>query len=532
MNTSMRHQAVNLGWNTRQKNLVYFNQWIELEEDYLQPESGKKTNKQHTQPYNFSKRTALQSGYQSVVRRTVCSFQKLLQIYAEDDLYFNSLKYKQKNETELQIYHLYKSNSLFRSKEKMPLMNQQKYQVKQINSKHQLKSNLIQKHKTLINWKLFQIIQENYYKMIYQVLIRFIRSQRNKVLNLLMQKCKIMKFYKMRITFKINNQLSNLIYKCNVLRYIRKSQMKLYISIIKQYYQQIIYRLNYNKYNFINFNQFNQYVQQLENDFGLMIKLTQFDKIQDELNQNKQDKESLLYQIKQNEKTIQLNEQMIINFKKHDEQQIKIIQDLKNQKQELSIKLKEFEQQKISFEVKLQEKEGSLEKCQLSIQKNEEIVQIIKIKFVTQNGKVIENASGAWCCCMCNQMIPKNGVIQFAFKIIEIISIMIGIGFRDIVWSRNYFNCFNIGGGTYNISYPGICYNHDQQDKDDKKIAFPFSTNDIIIVEVDIEKQYEKWTKQSTNESFTLTIITSKDLYPCVHLSGKCKVEILNQVFK
>ncbi|CAD8130663.1 unnamed protein product [Paramecium sonneborni] len=85
---------------------------------------------------------------------------------------------------------------------------------------------------------------------------------------------------------------------------------------------------------------------------------------------------------------------------------------------------------------------------------------------------------------------------------------------------------------TYNIYYNGYCYNHDQQDKNGQSIAFSFTTNDIIIVEVDIQKKYVKWTKQSTNQSFTLSIDTSKDLYPCLHLFGRSKVEILNQVFK
>ncbi|CAD8109499.1 unnamed protein product [Paramecium primaurelia] len=147
---------------------------------------------------------------------------------------------------------------------------------------------------------------------------------------------------------------------------------------------------------------------------------------------------------------------------------------------------------------------------------------------VTQNGKVSENNSGNWYCCMCDQMIPKNGVIQFAFKIIEVTCIMIGIGFRDIAESKGYYNCFGIGGGTYNIHNSSYCCNHDQQDKNDKKIAFPFQKNDIIIVEVDIQNQYVKWINSSTNQSFTLIIDTSKDLYPCVHFYKRCKIEIIS----
>ncbi|CAD8214432.1 unnamed protein product [Paramecium pentaurelia] len=217
-------------------------------------------------------------------------------------------------------------------------------------------------------------------------------------------------------------------------------------------------------------------------------------------------------------------------------------------KQQLNFYLKDRQ-----IEVKLKEKQEQLERFQQSNQKNEEIVKqlqltLLNLQFsqqltfsttykhsncsVTQNGKVIENNEDSWNCCMCDQMIPKNGVILFAVKIIEMSYIMIGIDFRDIVQIKGYRNCYCIGGGTYNIYNNGHCYNHDQLDKNDKQIAFTFSTNDIIIVEVDIQKKYVKWTKQSTNQSFTLTIDTSKDLYPCVHLKGKCKIEILNQLFK
>ncbi|CAD8130764.1 unnamed protein product [Paramecium sonneborni] len=68
---------------------------------------------------------------------------------------------------------------------------------------------------------------------------------------------------------------------------------------------------------------------------------------------------------------------------------------------------------------------------------------------VTQKGKVIENnsADGFFYCGMCDQMIPKTGVIQFAVKIIQLFYIMIGIGFRDIVKNYKYESCFNVGGG-------------------------------------------------------------------------------------
>ncbi|CAD8064191.1 unnamed protein product [Paramecium sonneborni] len=151
---------------------------------------------------------------------------------------------------------------------------------------------------------------------------------------------------------------------------------------------------------------------------------------------------------------------------------------------------------------------------------------------VSYDGKVIETKNGGWQCCMCDQIIPKDYKIQFAIKIIEMGYIMIGIGVRDIVQSQGFRNCYEIGGGTYNIQYSGSCWNHDQQDKQGQQISFPFSINDIIIVEVDIQNKYVKWNKQSTNQSFTLTIDTSNDLYPCVHLFNQSKVEILNEIFQ
>ncbi|CAD8116909.1 unnamed protein product [Paramecium primaurelia] len=309
-----------------------------------------------------------------------------------------------------------------------------------------------------------------------------------------------------------------------------------------------------NEFKDIQLQQFKQYVSNFEKDLSLMQKFTQFDQIEAELKLYKQQKELLQNQLTESEKNNLGNQQVINDFKKNDAEQKKLIQDLKKQNEGYSIKVKELEQQKTQCEVIVKEKQAELQICQQQNQKNNEMLKQLQQTLVqdqqfsqsltfsttykhiqgsvTQNGKVIENSSGGYYCCMCDQMIPKNGVIQFAIKIIEIADIMIGIGFRDIVQSKSYNDCYNIGRGTYNIQFNGYCWNHDQSDKNGKQIAFPFSTNDIIIVEVDIQKKYVKWTKSSTNQSFTLNIDTSKDLYPCVHLWGRCKVEILNKVFK
>ncbi|CAK81374.1 unnamed protein product (macronuclear) [Paramecium tetraurelia] len=275
-------------------------------------------------------------------------------------------------------------------------------------------------------------------------------------------------------------------------------------------------------------------------------------KIEIQMNKNSKDVEFLKNHPRDVLKINQGDQQLINDFKIKDQEQTKLILDLRNKNERLMIELKEVEQQKVESEIKLRQKQEELEKCQESNEKNEEILKQLQqqsivqewqfsqsLTFsktykhnnlqVTQNAKVIENAQVGWCCAICDQMIPKNGIIYFAIKIIEKGRIMIGIGFRDIVQSKEYYDCYSIGGGTYNIWDEGYCYNHDQQDKTEE-VAFSYSINDIIIVEVDINNKYITWKKSSTNQSFALTIDTSKDLYPCVHLSGQSKVEILNQL--
>ncbi|CAD8208637.1 unnamed protein product [Paramecium octaurelia] len=87
----------------------------------------------------------------------------------------------------------------------------------------------------------------------------------------------------------------------------------------------------------------------------------------------------------------------------------------------------------------------------------------------------------------------------------------------------------NYGKGVYFIEQEGRCFNHDQQDKNNSCIPFKFTFNDIVIVEVDIQNNYIKWIKQSTNELYKLNINTSQDLYSCVNLHYYSKVEILSE---
>ncbi|CAD8205981.1 unnamed protein product [Paramecium octaurelia] len=147
--------------------------------------------------------------------------------------------------------------------------------------------------------------------------------------------------------------------------------------------------------------------------------------------------------------------------------------------------------------------------------------------LISQNGKTVETSLNCYQSCLCDQMIPNYGVTQFAFLIVELTNVMIGVGNKSIVESRKYELCNNLGGGAYSISNSGQCYSHDQI-INNKSTGFGFSKNDIIIVEIDISDKYIKWTKQSTNQSFVMAINTTLNLQPCLQFIGKGKVEIID----
>ncbi|CAK66920.1 unnamed protein product (macronuclear) [Paramecium tetraurelia] len=155
---------------------------------------------------------------------------------------------------------------------------------------------------------------------------------------------------------------------------------------------------------------------------------------------------------------------------------------------------------------------------------------------ISQDGKmVILHGMCGMYCCICDQIIPKHGLVKFAFRILNNSYLMIGICFRDMIQKNGYYD--NYGKGAYFIDKDGKCFNHDQYDKNDKCISFKFTFNDIVIVEVDIQNKYIKWIKQSTNESYVniklyvkkLNIDTTQDLYPCVNLHYYSKAEIFSQ---
>ncbi|CAD8106467.1 unnamed protein product [Paramecium sonneborni] len=138
-------------------------------------------------------------------------------------------------------------------------------------------------------------------------------------------------------------------------------------------------------------------------------------------------------------------------------------------------------------------------------------------------------------------MIPKLGVTKFAFKISEISYIMIGVGIREIVKiaiMKIVVIQEEVFKRIYCIYNPGYCYSRDQKEIDNKYIGWGFSTNDIIIFEVDMKNKYVKQTKQSINKSifqFYQGYEYRHNIRPIpvstIQLNSKGKIEIINQSF-
>ncbi|CAD8105646.1 unnamed protein product [Paramecium sonneborni] len=140
---------------------------------------------------------------------------------------------------------------------------------------------------------------------------------------------------------------------------------------------------------------------------------------------------------------------------------------------------------------------------------------------VSNNGKIVECGGS----CLCDQLIPTHQVTKFAFKILNSKACYVGIGIKQVMQETSY-NYVGLNQGSYLIRNDQHSYSHNQQ-RNNNKLSFHFSDNDIIIIEVDIQKKNIKWTKFQSGESFNQQICSCYDLYPCIRSGSDSKVKIL-----
>ncbi|CAD8112292.1 unnamed protein product [Paramecium primaurelia] len=330
-----------------------------------------------------------------------------------------------------------------------------------------------------------------------------------------------------------------------------KSKQQSLLNILKEY-QNIFDNNNQQLQKYCN-------IQQMEND---LIKLTETIR---NLEIDKTNEINLL-QKSFDQQLIQLNDKLELkqkeykNVKEQYDQATQENINLKNQYEQdkrLLITKSEDEQKKLKqdFNQKLNQKDSQIQEALRKFdQINKDNLEQEKIKkmelekiqqynksltfsntnkhnycSVSEGGKLVaEVGNDHWCFCVCEQAIPKTGKIQYAFQIICEQQLFVGIGFRDIMKQKNFYDCYNVG--TYLIQENGYTYSHHNKDIHGKELSFKFKNNDIIIIEVSIEDKYIKWTRQNNPQlSFVqLGIDTSQELYPCVGLYKQAKIKILD----
>ncbi|CAD8109501.1 unnamed protein product [Paramecium primaurelia] len=165
--------------------------------------------------------------------------------------------------------------------------------------------------------------------------------------------------------------------------------LKIFQDILQEaqiQYESVMQKINILSNQFKNqqLQKFNEYISQFEKDFSIIKKLTCFDQIEAELNLLKENKKIRLIKPTEKEKIILQQQQKIIDFNKHQEEQRLKILDLKNEKEALKAKLKQHEQSKIKIEVNHEEKQEGYERCSQPNQNNEEIVKQLQETLVCE----------------------------------------------------------------------------------------------------------------------------------------------------
>ncbi|CAD8093428.1 unnamed protein product [Paramecium sonneborni] len=213
------------------------------------------------------------------------------------------------------------------------------------------------------------------------------------------------------------------------------------------------------------------------------------------------------------------------------EKQVKQVfnENLTQQKSQLQQALTKLDQiEKVKLE---QEKQNKLE---LIDQYNKSLSFSNTYKHnncsVTEGAKLVECGNNFYIYCLCEQAIPKTGKIQFGFQMISGTYFHVGIGFKEIIQKNNYLNCYN--AGTYLTSSGNYSYSHHNKDVNNKQLSFGFTTNDIIIIEVCLERKYIKWSRWNNPQAtfVQLDIDTSQELYPCVGGYNNSKIKILDNL--
>ncbi|CAD8174761.1 unnamed protein product [Paramecium pentaurelia] len=250
-------------------------------------------------------------------------------------------------------------------------------------------------------------------------------------------------------------------------------------------------------------------------------------------------------------KKLEMMEKEYQNLKKQLDQVNQDNINLKKQFQQDNINLlkeQQDQQNKLqeSFNQKMVQKDSELKTVQTKLNKINKKLEIDKMELeknlqfqkgqtfsnnykhndivISDNGKIVDIDINTEGYCMCEKVIPKIGIIHFEIEILRISSwCEIGIGFREMI-KQNGYQGDGQGKGSYLLKEQGGTYFHHSNNTTQGK-AFKFQVNYIIIMEVNVEYKYIKWTKYNSQDILIKEIDISQDLFPCVYISNS-KVKI------
>ncbi|CAK63418.1 unnamed protein product (macronuclear) [Paramecium tetraurelia] len=165
----------------------------------------------------------------------------------------------------------------------------------------------------------------------------------------------------------------------------------------------------------------------------------------------------------------------------------------------------------------------------LNINFTKQNLEKVKKISIDNGGKIIKSGPDFSRLIICEPEIPNNLISRFALQILKHKWVCVGACHKSIIQKqKNDLNLCKIGHGAYLIENSGSTYSHLDKEVNNTEHPFKFFKNDIIIIEINMKEGKIIWRKQSNLILWKMTIDTTLDLHPCVHIFNS-KVQIIDE---
>ncbi|CAD8151152.1 unnamed protein product [Paramecium octaurelia] len=150
---------------------------------------------------------------------------------------------------------------------------------------------------------------------------------------------------------------------------------------------------------------------------------------------------------------------------------------------------------------------------------------------IQENGKKAVCTGQEWGFTLCEPAIPKAGISRIVFQVSHsnVCNLYVGLCHKDKIIQSNYSpNSFHsLGHGAYLIFSTGLILSHLQAEINFQFKGFSYSNNDIIIMEVDMNKQQIVFTHQQKQQQIAMKLDVTQDLYPYAELCVGSSIQII-----